>query len=382
MLEQLRAWILGFCYFSLYGFICLEFTYLPTYLLHTLKFSGSEFGMLYSGIPIIGILSQPFWGQMADKSQKTGKMIRLCTFLAVLFFIPLLFDRSFWCFCICLWLVSFFMSAISSLLDTLTLTRFGMQRYASIRLGGSIGYGVFALLFPSEKVAWAVPAIGLALLLCWIVSLFLGEEEGRPKPQVQRVYCFALLGTPAFVVLLLFGFFHWASNIPYHMILDVHQRSLFVLPNATGAAVALGILAECLLMASASRWLGKASPRLWLLLGASITGIRWALMSYPLPKEIFIVLQVLHGFSFVIFFLASVAYMISFVPAEMRASGQALFSGVTFAGSNIVGSLYIAYLLGLPGHTFLVFGFAAFVSAVAVAVTLWIPATPAAVKSR
>lgn len=368
-----KSIFLALGYFMYYGFLCLQFTYFPTYLLKVLNFTGKELALVYSVIPLIGMIAHPIWGQIADNTQKTGKIIRWCSFLSLLAFIPLLFCNTFWSIAFCFWTISFLRSTLPSLFDTLTLTEFGMEKYSNIRIGGSVGYGFFAFLFPLYfSINQIIPVLLASLSLCWITSLLLGEERGREKKAKNPVYFFSLIKIPAFVILLLFGFLHWLSNMPYHFILDDHQDYMFV-AKATGYAVGLGIVAECFVMGSAYKWLTKASPRFWLLLASSVTALRWALMSYPMEKELFISLQLLHGLSFGVFFLASVSYLVSFVPDYMRASGQAIFSGATFSCGTVVGTLYSGYLLDLPGKGFLVFGVSAIISLVSVILALGIP---------
>lgn len=359
-------------YFTYYGVLSLQFTYFPTYFLQVLKFSGAELGMIYSGIPVIGLIAHPFWGQVADNTHKTGKIIRWCSFLSLLTLLPLCLFQNFWTIAACFWMLSFFRSALPSLLDTLTITEFGMQKYSNIRMGGSAGYGFFAFLFPLFfTVNKIVPVLLGSLFLSWISTIFIGEEQGRASKEKNPVYFFSLIKIPAFVILISFSFFHWLSNMPYHLILDDHQSYMYVI-KVTGYAVGIGIIAECLVMASAYKWLTKASPRFWLILAASITAFRWALMSYPMEKGLFVALQLLHGFSFAVFFLTSVSYLMSFVPEYMRASGQAIFSGITFSGGTFLGALYTGFLLDLPGKGFLVFGVSAILSLLSVVLALWI----------
>ena len=366
-----KAFKLAFAYFLYFGFLCLEFTYLSSYMITELKFTGKEITIIYGVIPIISLLSQPFWGQIADATQKTGKVLRWCTFLGLLSFIPLYFSQTFYTFMLSLWLLAFCQSTVPSLIDTLSLTRFGVQKYGDIRVWGSLGYGAFALAFALLfSVKSVIVSIICALFLCWLSALIIGEEDRRVKAE-KKIYLLTLLRNPSFLILIIFSTLHWSSNIPYHIILNIHSNNLGLSISITGYAITAGIIAESLFIYYFPKWSSKLLLKHWLLLSASMTALRWGIMTYPLGASLFIAIQVIHGFSFGVFFVASISYIVKIVPVHMRASGQTLFSAFTFGLGNILGTLYLG-LLDSPGKGYYVFGMAAFASLLSLIVTVFI----------
>jgi PPP family 3-phenylpropionic acid transporter len=67
------------------------------------------------------------------------------------------------------------------------------------------------------------------------------------------------------------------------------------------------------------------------------TSLRWLLVSRAGTAAALVGLQALHGLTFGLFWGAAVKAMSIAVPSPLRATGQALFSAVVFAGGNAVG---------------------------------------------
>ena len=354
---------LGIAYFAYYAWLCLSFTYLPTYFLDVLHFSGKEISLIYSGMTMASMIGQPFWGQIADASQKTGRIVRCCGGIGLVAFGPMLFCQSFFLILASLWLVSFCMICIPSLLDTLSLTRFKIGSYGKIRVWGSIGYGFSALVFPAECISLVIPGIMIALGICSLAFATIGEENRKPVPlSEEKMYLGKILKNRAFLALCFFGLIHWSSICPYNFIFDAYRQGIPLPARVTGYGVASGIVAECLMIRFSPRWLPWTSARRWLMVSACFTAFRWASMAYPLPAYPLIAIQTLHGLSYGAFFVSSISYLADNVPEKMRATGQTLYCGIIFGGGSLLGNFYTGMLLDSPWKGFGVFGCASFIS--------------------
>ncbi len=67
------------------------------------------------------------------------------------------------------------------------------------------------------------------------------------------------------------------------------------------------------------------------------TAIRWILLWRATTPAAIVVIQVLHAFTFGLFWGASIAALARLVPARLRATGQALFSAIVFGAGNALG---------------------------------------------
>ena len=360
-------------YITYCSWVSLQFIYLPSYFVTILHASGKDVAMIFAGVTIINMLAQPIWGQLADSTQKLVNTMRWSVALSLLPLLPLLWYHQFWVLFVCLWWLALCIAPMQSLLDTMTLGLVGMDGYGNIRLWGSIAYGSCAMLFPAQYLHWVLPGSLLCLLLC-LTSLYFLREMPHPAPLPSRqIFFIELMRNRPFVLLLLFGLVHWCSHTPYHMIMDIHRRDLLLGPHVTGYAVAAGIFGECMMLVLSPRWLPMAALRHWIMASAALSALRWAVMSHAVSAPVFVGIQVLHGFSYGVFFVASLAYLTQIVPRHMIASGQTVFSAVVFGGGTIWGNIYTGVLLDCEGRGLLAFGAAACFASMAVVLSLWIP---------
>lgn len=366
-------------YFFFYSLLALEFTYVPRYLMDILHFRGQDMSILFAGIPVIGIIAQFVWGELADRCQKTGKILRIITCCAFLCSIPLIFYNSKALIYIIFWLVSFFLTSVSALLDTMIFTRWDMKTYGKIRLWGSMGYGVAALSFSylllyQDQFLHSIILllIGIAFLL-FISTLFIGEEtRTKTKNKESNFKFISLFKNSYFLLLVIFGVVHYITSGPYNMIFDIYRKSMNLPVYCTGWAISVGIISECLFIAYGSFFVTRLTARCCLILCATLTGIRWFIMSYPLNAIIFISLQAIHGITFGLFFIASVACLINIVPESMRATGQTMFSCIVFSLGGCLGNYMTGYLLDYDRGVFLAFSCCAFISIIAVIISFFI----------
>ena len=374
-------------YFFYYALLSLEFTYVPSYLIHTLGFQGVDISLIFGGIPLVGILAQLFWGEIADRSRKTGRIIRINCTLAILFSLPLIiWHPSKALICIVFWILSFLLTSISALLDTIALSRWEMKTYGIIRSWGSLGYGIAALLFPYQYLNSIILFVFATICLLWGCNLFIGEEARNITIQENSTedtnFKFInLLKNHKFLFLVIFGVIHSTSSGAYNLILDVHRTNMGLMDsflffgksfNTTGMAIAIGIVSEFIFMAIEAFLVKHWGARLCLLLCAGLTGIRWACMSYDMGVIGFVGLQAFHGLSFGLFYVSCLSCLVIIVPNSMRATGQTLFSGIVFSVSNLIGIVLSGLLLDSPGRGFWAFGVMAFISMLATILSLFL----------
>ena len=254
-----------------------------------------------------------------------------------------------------------------------------MKTYGKIRLWGSAGYGVAALLFSylllyqDQFLNFVILLlIGIAFLL-FISTLFIGEETRKQEQNKESNLKFvSLFKNSYFLLLVIFGVVHYITSGPYNMIFDIHRDDMNLAVYCTGWAISLGIISECLFIAYGSFFVKRLTARCCLILCAVLTGIRWFIMSYPLNATIFISLQAIHGITFGLFFIASVACLINIVPESMRATGQTMFSCIVFSLGGCLGNYMTGCLLDCAGRGFLAFRCCAFISIVAVILSFFI----------
>jgi PPP family 3-phenylpropionic acid transporter len=146
-----------------------------------------------------------------------------------------------------------------------------------------------------------------------------------------------LLTDPRLVALLLACAVHWASCAPFHLLLGVFVRDRGLPASVTGLAAATGVGAEVLALLSFPRLERRLSTASLLVVAFAGSALRWTLLASARGVAPVVLLQLLHGLTFGVFWGASVRGMATLVPRPLRATGQALYSAVVFGGGNAVG---------------------------------------------
>ncbi len=147
----------------------------------------------------------------------------------------------------------------------------------------------------------------------------------------------ALLRNPRLLLLLGICAIHWAACAPYHLMFGVLVRDHGLSSGVTGAGLSLGVLAEVLALLCFPALLRRFSVRALFAMAFAGSALRWALVASAGGAFALVALQILHAFSFGLWWGCAVEAMQRVVPVRLRASGQAIFSAVVFACGNAVG---------------------------------------------
>ena len=70
---------MGATWFFCLGGLGVFFPYYSLYLHENAGLDAAQVGIVYAVLPMVGLLAQPFWGQIADR---TGSRSRVLSFLA------------------------------------------------------------------------------------------------------------------------------------------------------------------------------------------------------------------------------------------------------------------------------------------------------------
>ncbi|HET9551569.1 MAG TPA: MFS transporter [Anaeromyxobacteraceae bacterium] len=341
------AWRLRLLYFLYYGAVGAFLPYYAPYL-RGLGFSGGAIGTVQMLGPLVAPVAALGWAALADRTGAPERTLRLATLLsaAAAAFLPLaatplaagavvlaqaLGDR-----------------AVVPLLDTLTLEHVRDhpgQSYARIRLGGSIGFALLSLL-----VGWLLAARGdrpgdlaVPLTVSILVAGYALAARGLPHAEAPRgprpgwPQVRALLQDRGLLLLLAAGAVHWLACAPFHLLFGLFVRERGLPSAVTGLGMSAGVAAEVAVLLLFPRLERRFSLRALFAAAFAASSVRWLLLAGAEGAAAVIALQLLHGFTFGLFWGSAVAAMSRIVPGPLRATGQAIFSAVVFGGGNGLG---------------------------------------------
>jgi PPP family 3-phenylpropionic acid transporter len=249
---------------------------------------------------------------------------------------------------------TFFSSPTGPLSEALCISHAQEHRkeFGRMRVWGEIGVGVSTL-----AVGYIIKAVGIDKL--WIIFLAIGSlafaaaiglRESKVTPAPVDLKALGRLFTqPRLLWLLLIVL---VVGIPHRMndtMLSLHLKELGAPESVIGIAWFAGTMSTIPAMLLLGRLLGRLNAIGVMTIAAAVYAVRWFIYGATDSTAVLIAAQVLHGATFPLFFLGTIHYMTTIVPAELRATGQSAFA-VTFAGiGGLVGNAAGGYAIQLFG---------------------------------
>lgn len=337
---------LRFFYFFYYAGVGTFLSYFAPYL-RGLGFSGEQIGAVTFAQQAVAAPSALLWGGISDRYFAPSRALALCTAGALLALSGLPFARTPVQVGLVLVLSSVFGGAIVPLADSTTVEAVRLQperSYARTRLWGSVGFVLTAqalgALLSLRGERPGDRAMPFAYLIC--VCAYAAIAQGLPAlPQASqrprwRDALAALRSGPLLFVLGICAL-HWAALAPYHLMFGVFVRDQGLASIVTGAGLSLAVAAEVAALFAFPALERRLSLRALFAVAFAASALRWALVARAHGAFALVALQLLHAFSFGVFWGCAVEAMQRAVPAHLRATGQAIFSAVVFGAGNALG---------------------------------------------
>jgi MFS transporter, PPP family, 3-phenylpropionic acid transporter len=335
-----RLPLIGF-YALYFGTVGIVLPFLPAYL-RSLALSVTQVGLLLSLNPLLGLFSPQLWGHLADRTGQTSRLLTLLTVGACASFAPLLFVDRFPTLVATFAVYAFFTASITPLVDSLALQHLALAggSYAHLRLFGSLGFVLSSTLFglAVDSVGRATVLVPLALLAALALwSLTLRDRPHSSAEPVHPLSGFQLLADRDLRWFLAGTAFHWIACAPYHGTFSIFVGSLGLPPSVVGSSAGLGVAAELGVMLLYPRLANRIAPRHLLALAFAASALRWGGLALASSAPAIVALSLLHGLTFGAFYVASISFLARRVPPHLRASGQGLFTALTFGLGGLVG---------------------------------------------
>jgi len=346
-----------FFYFSIVGVYVI---FLPKVLTMAL-YSPSDIGLILGAAPLIRFLLPFAFTKYLRLNKKSFNISIIIMFLSALAFYFSI--HNFFALFLSNVGLGIGMSLILPYIENLALEYLGKERYGKIRLFGSIGFILVALILV-KYLSSVDTALLFLLTLTGITSLFafilvwqshkLHQHKEEVKNDVQLLRDWKL----------------WVSLMLMQMSFGAFYNFFTIYETAHGISLEMtinlwvfGVIVEIIMLYIQGRFL-----RFNLLYVLNITilsaVIRWVLLFlYPQNLSILFFSQSLHALSFALFYSASITYLHQIYKSKVLA--QQFYSGITFGLGGFLGAIVFGYIYEyIPSYTFLVAAFIAFISLV------------------
>ncbi|MDV2885115.1 MULTISPECIES: MFS transporter [Alkalihalophilus] len=340
--------LMAYLFFA-YSTMTIVMSYIPLYF-QADGLSGNEVGILMAIGPFATIIAQPFWGFMSDKYKTIKRMIVISAIGVVIAAAGFMLMGQFYGYLIMMFVLFLFLSPLTALGDSLsqkTATLKGVS-FGRIRMWGSLGFATTSLLtgyvlttIGVERVM--IPMIIMAVLAL-VMALTIEDVKGTNKP-VTIISALKIGLNKKLMFFLLCVVFISITHRANDSYLGLYIVGLGGAESLIGWAWFVGVSAEALVFATSPLWFRKFNPLSFIVIAGFIYSIRWVLMGMITSPWMVLPLQLTHGISFGMFYIAAFQYVNKLIPEHLQATGHVLFITTFFGLSGIFGSLFGGWMI-------------------------------------
>ena len=358
-----KIWPFSFYFLYFAAFASL----LPYFVLfyQSLGFNGAQIGLLTGVPPLVTLVGGPFLTGLADSTQRHRLIMGLgiAITIGVMLIMPSM--KEFVVVFILILIFNFSISPVSPLTDSATMSMLGEERaqYGRIRLGGTIGWGLFAPIAGTLIENHGLRIAFLMFSVIMFINFFVGQKFSYGKKEEQAAGnggIRTLLADRRWVFFLLTSFLGGVGAFSMASYLFPYMAELGANEGQMGLALTISTLTEVPVFFFGDRLVRRFGSHGLFLIALILIGIRslfYAAVDTTL--QVFI-LQVFSGMMFPALWLAGVSYADENAPAGLKSTAQGLFGAVMFgfgsAVSGFVGGLLLESIGGRG--MFLVLGIA------------------------
>lgn len=350
-----EVWRLRAFSFSFYTVMAVVVTYFPLYF-YDRGFSEQQVGILYSIGPSVSIFANLIMGLASDKYRTIRKLLTLLLIGQLLMVLLLLPVNHFVLVSIIVGGFYFFQTPVNSLNDSLILLSqpHTGRSYPSIRIFGSIGFSIAALLVGqflqgSGSGSTLYFALG-AIIITLALSFLLKDYQGSLR-KIEFSGFFKLIRKPQilsfFLLILVLSIAHRMNE----GFLAIIMRQMGASESMIGTAWMLSSASEIPILYLLGKY-GHKFKELPLLAFAGLTyALRFWLLSIATGPEWIVLIQAMHSITFGVFFSTALRYLSVLIPDEYRASGQAIYAVVWTGFAGLIAGTVGGFVMEQHGAT-------------------------------
>ena len=353
--------LLSLFWFFALGSLGVFFPFYSLYLRENAGLTGTEVGIVMAALPAVGVLAQPLWGRLADR---TGSRIRVLTVLsagAAAGYAALTLADGFAGLLVTTALTAVFASAVIPMAVSVSFALLGEEataRFGHVRVWGTIGYLVMVVTFPLvlesatsqaslQAAAGGVSQPGLVLMLpvtaalLAVAAVVATRFPGGGAVSVRAAHGdwrLILAHTP-FVRLLVFMLTAYACLQGPMALFPIYVRSLGGSVAMVSSMWVVMLVLEIPLVLLAGAGFRRLGGRGLLAVGIAAGSLRWLVCGFSANLPLVYAIQLLHGVAVVGLILGAPLYVDAVVPENLRSTAQGMLSmmGVSLGGiiSNV-----------------------------------------------
>lgn len=370
--KAIPYWKLSSFYFFYFASLGVLVPYWSLYL-KSLGYSSLTIGSLVAILPATKLVAPYIWGWLADVTRRSMLIIRIASVLALLSFALVYVNTELWWLAMAMLLFSFFWNATLPQFEAMTLNHLGdaVHRYSNVRLWGSLGFIVSAVVLGDALQSHSVELIPLMTLLLFaaiaVCSFIVPEKLNMPHADHSPIW--RVIRQPRVMAFFVVCFLMLCSHGPYYTFYTIYLEEHGYSSRVIGLLWAIGVLAEVVMFLLMYRLLPRYGVRKLLIITLLLTSLRWLLIGFYVENlALLFIAQLGHAFSFGVFHSVGISLVHRFFTGNHQGRGQALYSSVSYGAGVAVGSLVSGLVWDEYGAAYL-FSFASACTVLATVIT-------------
>ncbi|HET9746221.1 MAG TPA: MFS transporter [Chitinophagaceae bacterium] len=343
----------------------------------------TQSALILSITPVMMFVVQPVYGFLADKLGYKRTLL-LSTLLASISYLGYLRDIDFTGLIIVTVIMSLFYNTIQPVLDSMALQiakhnpRFS---YGSLRFFGAAGFAFTTIITGQVIDAIDITVIfmvsSVTMLLAFIFCFFL-QNEVREKSQAPAYgNVWSVIKNPSLQLLLFCVFVVSLGATTIWNFYSAYLKGNGATDSLVGYGLSFQGLCELPVFYFSARIILRLGLKTTLIITVLATAIRMTLYYFIKNPVATLPVELLHGFSWSLFWVVCVEYVNKLVDERWLATGQSLLYAAYFGIGAIAGNYWTGFLLsnGITiAEIFLVN--AGIVGALALSITLFMKKNP------
>ncbi len=339
-------------YFVFFAGIASFFPFLVLYY-QELGLSGKQIGGLAALLPLVTVFATPFWGAVADVSRRY-KVLLLALIAGCVVSVFLLSTTTLYALLLFyVVLFAFASGPVMPLIDSSVMASLGERRenYGKLRLWGSIGFGLIAPLagWLTERynlhLSFYLYMICFSIIFC-LVLFFPIQQASLRKPLGTDLFEFRSRTWLMFLITIFITGIGLSVSGNYYLL---HMKNLEIPQRYIGLALTFATLGELPFMMFGHRLIKRYPAKILLLVALFILAVRVLGYSLAVAPWHFLGVQLLHGPTFALVWIAGISYADRLSPGHLKATGQSLFSSTLSGLGGTVGAFAGGFLYDAVG---------------------------------
>jgi PPP family 3-phenylpropionic acid transporter len=357
-------------WFTYMASLGIYFPYFSLYLRENAGLSGTQLGLVLAVPPLIGMVAQPFWGQVADRTGARSRVLAFLSLGTAAGYLALGYAQDFDTILLATVALSIPGTALFPMMMSVTLAVLrdaGPHAFGRVPVWGTAGFFILVVGFPwiisryrINYVDAATPAVsqpGLevmfpvtaALVFAAALIAFFLPQHGVVGVRAARGDWRELLRNTGFLRFLFFALVaHFLLHGPmWFFPLFVRSRG-GDLDMIRGMWI-LMLIVEIPLVFSTGSGLKSLGARGLLTLGVLVGGVRWLLSALITDHHLLFAVQAFHGVTVVGLNLGSPLYLDTVAPEKLRSTAQGILSMVALGIAGISSNTAAGWLVDQGG---------------------------------